>query len=137
MNTKFHVSLPCRHISATRKYYEGILGASVGRNTANWLDIDLFGHQITFAKCGSFRFDYPNYSFEKTVLPSFHFGIILEPEDWAKMKSRLGQGEDFYIPETLFLMGKSGEHNSFFVRDPNGYVIEFKKFSVAEEIFKS
>ncbi|MCW5518643.1 VOC family protein [Aureitalea sp. L0-47] len=135
MDRSFHISLPCRHIAATRDFYVNILEAKVGRSTRNWVDIDLFGNQLTFAKAGNFKFDYPNYSFEKTVLPSFHFGIILEKPVWRKIQKKIQNDGTFHIPETTFLSNKVGEHTSFFIKDPNGYVIEFKCFSEEEDTF--
>lgn len=137
MDHQFHISLPCRHIDATQKFYAKILGASKGRSSQNWVDINLFGHQITFTKSGKFNFDYPSYSFEKTVLPSFHFGIILPDSEWKSLYKQL-KAEDFlYIDETKFLSERIGEHKSFFLRDPNGYIIEFKCFANPESVFES
>ncbi|MBW2936893.1 VOC family protein [Aureisphaera sp. CAU 1614] len=137
MEHKFHISLPCRHIDATEKFYTQIIGASCGRKSQNWVDINLFGHQMTFSKSGTFKFTYPSYSFEKTVLPSFHYGIILPNENWKKLYKKM-KAEDFlHIDETKFLAGKPGEHKSFFLRDPNGYIIEFKCFKNPESAFES
>lgn len=85
MDVNFHISLPCRHIDATQKFYTKIIGATKGRKSQNWVDINLFGHQITFTKSGNFKFDYPSYIFEKTVLPSFHFGVILSNDVWQDL----------------------------------------------------
>jgi len=135
MSFPFHVSLPCRHIDATRKFYTKIIGAKVGRKAQNWIDINLFGHQLTFTNSGKFNFDYPSYSFEKTVLPSFHFGIILPLEEWQPLYNRMKSEEFVYIDETAFLKDKTGEHRSFFLRDPNGYIIEFKCFTDTQAVF--
>lgn len=137
MSYPFHISLPCRHIEATRKFYTQILGAKVGRSTQNWIDIDLHGHQLTFTNSGKFHFDYPNYSFEKTVLPSFHFGVLLPASIWQPLYDRMKSEAFVYIDKTEFLKGKSGEHKSFFLRDPNGYIIEFKCFSDSDAVFDS
>ena len=137
MQQNFHLSLPCLHVDATRKFYKTILGAEIGRSAQNWIDVDLFGNQITFAKVGKYKFDYPKYSFGHTVLPSFHFGVILSGDLWKKMHTRIKKEGNFHIPETMFLEGKTGEHKSFFVQDPNGYIIEFKCFKEATDVFKS
>ena len=137
MNTPFHLSLPCLHIAATEKFYVHIIGATQGRKAQKWLDINLFGHQITFTNSGHFKFEYPSYSFEKTVLPAFHFGIILPSSEWKSMYKRM-QKEDFlFIDETRFLNEKAGEHQSFFLRDPNGYILEFKCFKEPDSVFVS
>ena len=132
---QFHVSLPCRHLEATHNFYTKIIGASVGRKSNLWMDIDLFGHQITFTKCGAYRFDYPNYSFEKTVLPSFHFGVVLPLEQYDVLYQRLSNEDFLFIDTAEFLTGRIGAHKSFFIKDPNGYVIEFKVFKEPGEVF--
>ena len=78
MRASFHVSLPCKSIKATKKFYIDNIGATLGRNTQNWVDINLFGNQLTFIKAKNFNFNNPNYVFEGKILPSFHFGIVLD-----------------------------------------------------------
>ena len=76
------------------------------------------------------------YKFEGEVLPKFHFGVILEESAW---KERLAQMSDldFVRNQSVeFLEGKSGHHQSFFVEDPNGYMIEFKCFMNPDEKFE-
>ncbi|RMA66449.1 VOC family protein [Ulvibacter antarcticus] len=135
MENKFHVSLPCMHIEATENFYNKIIGATIGRKAKNWVDVNLFGHQITFTKSGKFNFEYPNYMFEKTVLPSFHFGVIMDKTEWNNLYEKLKA--HIHIDKTLFLYDQNGEHQSYFIKDPNGYVIEFKCFSADNSIFKS
>lgn len=137
MDFHFHLSLPCRHIGATEKFYTQIIGVAKGRQASNWIDINLFGNQITFIKAGSFKFDYPSYSFEKTVLPSFHFGVILPQNQWQELYHKL-KAEDFlYLDDTPFLTQKTGAHQSFFIKDPSGYIIEFKCFEVEADVFSN
>lgn len=135
MANRFHVSLPCMHIDATKKFYTKIIGASVGRKGENWLDVNLFDHQLTFNKSGKFHFEYPSYLFEKTVLPSFHFGVILPNKEWTELYNKMKLENYLFIDKTSFLIGKKGEHKSFFLRDPNGYIIEFKCFEDEQSVF--
>ncbi|MBZ0326750.1 MAG: bleomycin resistance protein [Altibacter sp.] len=135
MENRFHISLPCLSTKATKDYYCDIIGAQMGRRAEKWVDINLFNHQITFIKSGKFKFDYANYGFENTVLPSFHFGVILENAEWKKLYQKLKA--HVHIDITHFLKGSNGEHESFFIKDPNGYVIEFKCFKDGDTIFKA
>lgn len=136
MNTSFHMSLPCLSIKETKNFYTSI-GASVGRSTQSWLDINLFGHQITFIKAGKFNFNNPNYVFEGKILPSFHFGVIIDLETWNAIYSRLKDEDLELVDQTTFLKDNVGEHTSFFVKDPNDYMLEFKNFKKSEDIFTS
>lgn len=136
MEHQFHISLPCRHVEATRRFYTEILGGSQGRKAENWVDINLYGHQLTFTKSGKFKFEYPSYSFENTILPSFHFGVILPKPAWKKLYAFMKKEDFLYIDKSSFLANKKGKHSSFFLRDPNGYIIEFKTFANPGAIFE-
>ena len=78
MDTSFHMSLPCLSVTETKKFYVNTIGASLGRSAQTWVDINLFGHQLTFIKAEKFHFNSPNYVFEGKMLPSFHFGVIVD-----------------------------------------------------------
>ncbi len=132
----FHLALPCNSITSTKHFYVDILGAQLGRSTQQWVDVDLFGHQITFTKSGNFQFDYRSYKFEDEVLPSFHFGVILEKAIWQDVYRRLQASNHEITTEVVFLKNKVGEHVSFFIQDPNNYTVEFKTFTNGQEVFK-
>lgn len=135
MTARFHLALPCREIEETKNFYVDIIGAGVGRHTEKWLDVNLFGNQLTFTESGDFRFDFKNYKLEDYVLPSFHFGVIVPVSIWGMLYTRLFQMDLEVTTEATFMQGKKGEHLSFFVQDPNGYMLEFKSFKNSEEVF--
>lgn len=137
MATQFHLALPCVNISNTRKFYVDILGATIGRSEVKWADINLYGNQITFTECGPFKFDSKSYSFNGEILPSFHFGIILNKSEWQAILDRLNSKKYAVVSEVKFLENKVGEHSSFFVKDPNEYTVEFKCFVNSEDVFQS
>lgn len=136
MNANFHLSLPCKDIKKTREFYSEILETNIGRITNNWIDVDLFGNQITFTKSGEFNFEFKNYRLGKQILPSFHFGIITNIDDFGKLYSRLFQLDIGTTVKTVFMEDSIGEHLSFFVKDPNDYMIEFKCFKNENDTFK-
>ena len=119
----------------TRDFYIDTLGAEPGRHTQHWLDINLFGNQITFTRAGEYDFNYKSYKFEDSVLPSFHFGIIVDKDTWLSLYASLNESRYEVTPEVIFLKDRKGEHRSFFVLDPNGYKVEFKCFSREKDIF--
>ncbi|WP_458628729.1 hypothetical protein [Winogradskyella sp. PC D3.3] len=80
MESSFHMSLPCLSVEDTKNFYTNNIGASIGRTSENWLDINLFNHQLTFIQAEKFNFNSPNYVFEGKLLPSFHFGVIIDVE---------------------------------------------------------
>ena len=135
METSFHMSLPCLSVKATKSFYVDSIGATIGRNTETWVDVNLFSHQLTFIKAEKFNFNSPNYVFEGKILPSFHFGIILDKHLWEDIYSRLRNKNLELVEQSNFLKDKSGEHNSFFIKDPNEYMLEFKNFKNPENMF--
>jgi len=137
METSFHMSLPCLSVKETKNFYVNSIGATLGRAAQTWVDINLFGHQLTFIKAKKFNFNNPNYVFEGTILPSFHFGVILDEKTWNNIHERLYKLNLEVVSQTTFLKDKSGEHTSFFVKDPNDYMLEFKNFKNYNDMFKS
>lgn len=136
METSFHMSLPCLSVKDTKAFYTNI-GASLGRMTQNWVDINLFGHQITFIKSAKFNFNSPNYVFEGKILPSFHFGVIVDIDTWGEIYTKLNNQDLQVVTQATFLKDKVGEHVSFFVEDTNGYMLEFKSFKSLKDMFSS
>lgn len=137
MAAQFHLALPCTSINKTLTFYREVLGASIGRSSVKWADIDLFKNQITFTECGPFNFDCNSYNFNDDVLPSFHFGVILENKEWNALLKRLQLNAYPMTSQVKFLEHKIGEHHSFFIKDPNDYTVEFKCFLNSSEVFKS
>jgi len=137
MKASFHLALPCEDIEKTRDFYVFVLGAKQGRSTDTWLDINLYGNQLTFTKAGPFNFDFKNYRLSGQLLPSFHFGVIIDVDTWGKLYTRLFEKQFEVTTEATFLENKIGEHLSFFIKDPNGYSVEFKHFKNADEIFST
>jgi len=136
-NFAFHLSLPCIDIKTTKEFYVYALEATLGRFNENWMDINFYQHQITFTKAGNFDFNFKNYLFEKQILPSFHFGVIVDVEKWGQLYTKLIQGSYEVTTEATFLKNKVGEHLSFFIKDPNGYMLEFKNFKNENEVFEA
>lgn len=136
-NTLFHLSLPCVKLLETKIFYVDIIGASLGRYSQNWFDVNLFGHQVTFTKSEKSKMFNTNYKFEGEILPSFHFGIIVDIDTWSKIYAKLLSENIDVTTKTTFLKNKVGEHLSFFVKDPNEYQLEFKCFKKEEDVFTS
>ena len=135
MKAQFHLALPCENLEETKSFYKNTLGMEIGRQGTNWIDVNLFENQITFTEAGNFNFDFKNYRFGSQILPSFHFGVIVDIDLWGKLYAKLFQMDLEVTTEATFLENKVGEHLSFFVTDPNGYMVEFKSFKSDGEIF--
>lgn len=137
MKAQFHLALPCLSINNTKKFYVDVLGAKKGRFSENWIDINLYNNQITFTKSGAFNFESKSYNFGGHILPSFHFGVILSEEQWNGIISKLKTKNVSIKDKVEFLIDKTGEHHSFFLKDPNGYTVEFKCFKNENDVFNT
>ena len=42
----FHLAIPVSDIEKSKKFYQDILECNIGRSTDNWIDFNLFGHQL-------------------------------------------------------------------------------------------
>ena len=135
--TNFHLSLPCVSLESTKRFYTENLNCKLGRNSTNWCDINLFGNQLTFIHDERFKFPVSHYNFRGSVLPSFHFGVLLEESAWLNLRSKCREQNIVSVSTISFLQNEVGEHSSFFVEDPNSYLVEFKCFRKSEEIFST
>ncbi|WP_452597991.1 VOC family protein [Pontimicrobium sp. MEBiC01747] len=136
MKAAFHLALPCKSVEDTRQFYINTLGAKVGRSSETWVDINLYGNQLTFTNTGAFKFNFKNYKLSDKILPTFHFGVVVDNDTWKKLYKKLSKNNFDVTTEVTFLENKVGEHLSFFITDPNEYMVEFKSFKNAEEIFE-
>lgn len=135
MDLKFHLSLPSRSIDKTVDFYTKVIGAEIGRKTNNWVDVNLLGNQLTFVLTEKFDFQYPFYALEDQQLPSFHFGVVLSFNVWEEMLAKINETSGNLVVQKEFFKNKKGEQYSFFIKDPNGYHIEFKTFKKLNEVF--
>lgn len=134
--SKFHLSLPCIDVDRTKLFYLNELGLTSGREAENWIDINFFGHQITFTQSIKVPAETTHYNLDNKRLPVFHLGAILDRKKWNQLLEKLKLKLYLEIEPTMFLMDKTGEHDSFFIKDPNGYYIEFKTFNNLNEVFR-
>jgi hypothetical protein len=135
MKANFHLALPCTNLEETKDFYQNTIQAPIGRQTEKWVDVNLHGNQLTFTVAGDYNFDFKSYRLDEHVLPSFHFGIIVSIDEWGALYSRLLKMDLEVTAQATFMEHKVGEHLSFFIKDPNGYMLEFKSFQKPEEIF--
>jgi len=116
-----------------------VLGCAEGRSSDQWIDFDLFGHQIVAHRvdagdaAGRRGGDNPVDGHD---VPVPHFGVVLPPPEWQALAERVaGAGVRFLIePHTRFA-GLAGEQSTMFFLDPAGNVLEFKAFADPDQLF--
>ena len=133
---RFHLAFPVRDLAEARAFYGGLLGCPEGRASDEWVDFDLNGHQIVAHLAPAEAGAATTSAVDGENVPVRHFGLILEPVDWAAMAERLrAAGVSFIIePQTRFA-GEAGEQSTMFLLDPSGNALEFKAFADEAMIF--
>tara|TARA_Y100000590_G_scaffold460324_1_gene619391 strand:- start:469 stop:900 length:432 start_codon:yes stop_codon:yes gene_type:complete len=131
----FHLAFPVTDLEKARKWYTDILGCSLGRESDKWIDFNMFGHQVVAHLVDDSDSIALNIVDGDNV-PSRHFGVILNPDDWKILVKRLDRkGVDYLInPHTRF-KGLPGEQSTLFITDPSGNALEFKSFASDDSIF--
>ena len=131
----FHLAFPVTDLKATRKWYQEILGCTIGRESDRWIDFDLFGHQIVAHLVTSIQTPETSPVDGKQV-PAMHFGVILEWGHWHQLSDKLAEKKiEFVIEPHIRYAGKPGEHATMFFKDPSGNHLEFKSFYSDTGIF--
>ena len=132
---RFHVAFPVDDLAAARRFYGEVLGCPEGRSDTQWVDFDLFGHQIV-AHLVEQRSERAHNPVDGDQVPVPHFGLLLRPDDWRVLADRLVAADvEFVIePHTRFA-GEAGEQSTMFVLDPAGNALEFKAFADDSMVF--
>lgn len=134
--TPFHIAFPVDDLAKAREFYGGLLGCPEGRSSDEWVDFDLYGHQIV-AHLAPARSDLPHRNpVDGHDVPVPHFGVVLAMDDWQALADRLtGAGVRFVIEPHIRFKGQVGEQATMFFLDPAGNALEFKAFADLGELF--
>lgn len=131
----FHLAFPVHDLEEARRFYAGLLGCPTGRESSEWIDFNLYGHQIVAHLAAPERSAVTNKVDGKDV-PVRHFGVILEWDQWERLAEKLKQaGVKFVIEPGVRFKGKVGEQATMFFQDPSGNALEFKAFRDESRIF--
>lgn len=117
----FHLSLLSPDLVAQRRFYVDVLGARVTRLTDASVDLDFFGHQVTFNLARAAPpLDYGQ----------MHFGAIVPFEVFVALRARLRDAAATFVVEpTEQAAGSPDARWKMVVRDPSGYAVELKAYS--------
>ncbi len=132
----FHLAFPVHDLAAAREFYGGVLGCPEGRSSEQWIDFDLFGHQIVaHLKPGGSGVETSN-PVDGHDVPVPHFGVILSPAQFDELAGRVkGAGVRFVIEPYVRFKGEPGEQSTMFFLDPSGNALEFKAFADRSRLF--
>lgn len=133
----FHFAAPILDKEAVRAFYVDRLGCRVGREAENWIDLDFFGHQVSFhVKPEAANENRLTNPVDGKDVPVRHFGAILDWDTWHALSQRLQDaGTDFVIEPYIRFQGETGEQATMFFLDPSGHALEFKSFKDPSQLF--
>lgn len=125
----FHLAFPVADIPTTKEFYVDGLGCNPGRETANSLILNLYGHQLVAHTTS-------DLAPQKGIYPR-HFGLVFLAEtDWETLLYRAkDHALVFYQGEKRRFPGTTLEHRTFFLQDPFYNLLEFKYYCHPSAIF--
>lgn len=113
-----------------------MLGCPEGRSCDEWIDFDLFGHQVVAHLAQEKSRPAATNIVDGKGVPVPHFGVILSLEDWQTLADKLtGAGTEFVIAPHIRFQGEPGEQATMFFLDPSGNALEFKAFEDDAQVF--
>jgi extradiol dioxygenase family protein len=133
----FHIAFPVDDLTAARHFYGTTLGCPEGRSSAQWIDFDLFGHQIVAHLKPDSRSRDPHHNpVDGHDVPVPHFGVVLPMDEWEALAHRLRSAAvHFVIEPYVRFKGEVGEQATMFLLDPAGNALEFKAFADISQLF--
>ena len=135
----FHIAFPVDDLAAARYFYGTVLGCPEGRSAADWIDFDLYGHQIVAhlkPKPAAAESGQHHNPVDGHDVPVPHFGVVLDMADWQSLADRLNAaGTRFVIEPYIRFKGQTGEQATMFFLDPAGNALEFKAFADRSQLF--
>ena len=132
----FHLAFPVHDLQAARAFYGGLLGCPEGRSSDEWIDFDLFGHQVVAHLAPSECGHRSTNAVDGDDVPVRHFGVVLGMAQWDAMAEKLrAAGTRFVIEPHVRFKGQVGEQATMFFLDPSGNALEFKAFADPTRLF--
>jgi len=129
----FHLAIQVRNLEETREFYGNKLDLPQGRSSEQWIDYNLFGHQLVVHVNPSIgdqgQVNQSSNHVDGHGVPVPHFGVVLSMEEWAELADKLrAMGTQFIIEPHIRFKGQPGEQATLFFLDPSGNALEFKAF---------
>ncbi|MEX2497386.1 MAG: VOC family protein [Wenzhouxiangellaceae bacterium] len=119
MAKPFHLSFVVPDLEAATSFYISVLGCGIGRDAGAWVDILLFGHQLTIHQ------EQDNL----VAVAIDHFGPVLSKSEWLALSERVTSHQvNFQVPPQVKNEGAEGETGKFILSDPAGNNLEFKYY---------
>ena len=134
---RFHLAFPVHDLEKAKTFYTSTLGCPLGRESDNWIDFNLYGHQVVAHLSPKDCMNTKTNPVDGDSIPARHFGVILPWAEWEELcKILISQNIEFLIKPRIRFKNVTGEQGTFFIQDPSGNALEFKSFKNDNDIFK-
>ena len=134
----FHLAIPVTNLALCRKFYSEILECPEGRSSKQWVDFNLFGHQLVIHQKPNTEHE-TNQVFnlvDGQNVPVPHFGVVLDWKVWNELAEKLKSKKiQFVIEPCVRFKGEVGEQSTMFFLDPENNALEFKAFKNINQLF--
>ena len=126
----FHLAFPVGNLAQTKAFYALGLGCEIGRESAQSVILNLYGHQLVAHVTDELL------TAQKGIYPR-HFGLVFTAEaDWQALCDRAHQHHlTFHQAPKQRFIGLPLEHRTFFLEDPFFNLLEFKFYRYPAAIF--
>lgn len=132
----FHLAFPATSLEAARAFHGGVLGCPEGRSSPEWVDFDLYGHQIVAHLAPAEVHAAATSVVDGDAVRVRHFGVVLPMDEWESLAARLrAAGVRYLIEPHVRFRGEPGEQATLFFLDPCGNALEFKAFADLGRLF--
>jgi uncharacterized protein len=132
----FHLAFPVHNLQAARAFYGVLLGCPEGRSSDEWIDFNLYGHQVVAHLAPEEARRAATNAVDGDNVPVRHFGVVLSMDEWQRLSTRLTQANTAFIIEPhIRFQGQVGEQATMFFLDPSGNALEFKAFKDKNSLF--
>ena len=131
----FHLAFPVNSLSSARQFYGKVLGCVEGRSSHEWVDFNLYGHQIVAHKVNTQSdLDELCSDVDGHQVPVRHFGLVLPHDEWLALSKRLeAMRVAFLIKPSLRFKNTPGEQWTLFLKDRKVKIL----FSLNPYVYRS
>tara|TARA_B100000161_G_scaffold37552_1_gene22398 strand:+ start:71 stop:517 length:447 start_codon:yes stop_codon:yes gene_type:complete len=138
MANTFHLAVPAGDLAETKKFYCEVLGCEEGNQEAGrWVDINFWGNELTLHQSDE-QLVGVRHDVDMGNVSVPHFGAHLSEVEFQALKARIEASDVEYLdPPYRRFVGDKFEQETFFIRDPNGNVLEMKTMVHPEVLFEA
>lgn len=112
----FHLSLPVQRFDACLAFYRDCFGAEVKMLSSEAANLFVFGGQVTFH-------DEPDSKLSDDARRTMHFGQVVSPDEWLRLRDRLVAAGHLPIRATTAAEAANGRAK-LLIADPSGNLVE-------------